>query len=95
MRRVELEGLLFWGVPGLVFFLIIIFTVLIGRKRKSFLQSLLQSIGLAILLHGIACLWWFLSVTDGLAQLVVMMTYGIAFAANILFSIGILYLQKK
>jgi hypothetical protein len=91
----ELEGLLYFGVMGLVFFLLIIFAVIIGRKRKPFLKSSLQLTGFAILLYGIASLWWFSFVEDGLGQLFGVMYYGIAFVVNIFVNIAILYFTKK
>ncbi|WP_157261250.1 hypothetical protein [Paenibacillus wynnii] len=95
MRKVDIESLLYCGVMGLVFGLVVILTIVIGRRKKTFAKSLFQSIGLAVLLYGMACLWWFSYVQDGLAQLFGVMIYGIAFAVNVLVNTGILYFAKK
>jgi uncharacterized membrane protein len=92
----RLETLLFFGVMGLVFCVVIIFAVIKIRRTNSFRQSLIQSFSLAILLYGIACIWvFFFRTTDGLAQLFGVVYYGIAFAINALVIVGILYLLKK
>ena len=83
------------GVMGLIFFFLIIFTVVIGRKRMPLLKSAFLLIGCAILLYGIASLWWFSFVADGLAQLFGVMYYGIAFFVNILVIIAILKVTNK
>ncbi|MDQ0192819.1 hypothetical protein J2T20_001168 [Paenibacillus wynnii] len=59
MRKVDIEGLLYCGVMGLVFGLVVILTIVLGRRKRTFTKSLFQSIGLAVLLYSIACLWWF------------------------------------
>ena len=93
--RVELEALLFYGVPGIAFISVILFAVIRFRKTNSFLRSLLQSIGLAVLLYGISFLWWFINSTDGLAQLISMMYYGIGFMVTCVVNTGVLYFLKK
>ncbi len=94
--KVNLEVLLFYGIPGIAFISVILFAVIRFRKTNSFLRSLLQSIGLAILLYGSAFLWWFIYLDgDGLAQLVSMMCYGIGFIVTCIVNIGVLYFLKK
>lgn len=92
--RVELEALLFFGVPGIAFISVILFAVIRFRKTNSFLRSLLQSIGLAVLLYGTAFLWWFID-GDGLGQLVSMMYYGIGFMVTCVVNTSVLYFFKK
>lgn len=92
----RLEDLLFFGVMGLVFCVVIIFAVIKIRRTNSFRQSLIQSFILAILLYGISCIWvFFFHATDGFAQLFGVIAYGIAFAINALVNVGIIYLLKR
>lgn len=95
MRRVELEALLYFGVLGIAFLLVILFGIIRFKKTHFFRQSLLQSIGLAILLYGTACLWWLHFAKDGLSQIFGMMYYGIGFIVNCFVNTGVLYFLKK
>ena len=95
MRRVDLEALLYFGVMGIAFLLVILFAVIRFKKTNSFRQSLLLSIGLATLLYGTACLWWLHFAKDGLSQIFGMMYYGIGFIVNCFVNTCVLYFLKK
>ncbi|QYR21953.1 hypothetical protein KZ483_02645 [Paenibacillus sp. sptzw28] len=95
MRDVDIETLLHFGVMGVVFIAVMICTILHFRNTNSMRKSLLLSIGVALLLYGIAGAWWFSYVSDGLAQVFGVMFYGIAFVVTGLVSTGVLLGIKK
>jgi multisubunit Na+/H+ antiporter MnhB subunit len=80
----ELEGMLFFGSIGIIFFIVCLFSLkkLGGRTNEP--QSLLQALGLGLLLYGAAALWWFTTVKDGFSQVFGVMFYGGAYVLNVI-----------
>jgi hypothetical protein len=91
----QLEGLLYFGVMGIVLLTIVAFASIRMKKTRNIRKTLAQSIGLSFLLYSLACLWWFYQASDGFSQVFGGLLYGISFVLSCLINIGILFFMKK
>lgn len=91
----QLEGLLYFGVMGIVFLTIVTFAIIRIKKTRNLGKTLAQSIGLSFLLFSLACVWWFYQASDGFSQVFGGLLFGIAFILSGLLNTGILYFMKK
>jgi fatty acid desaturase len=91
----DLEGLLFFGVMGIVVVISISFAIIRMKKTKKLGKTLAQSIFLSFFLFSLACIWWFYQASDGFSQVFGWLLYGIVFALCSFINTGILFFMKK
>jgi apolipoprotein N-acyltransferase len=91
----DLEGLLFFGVMGLVVVISISVAIIRMKTTKKFGRALAQSIFLSFFLFSLACIWWLYQASDGFSQVFGWLFYGIVFALVCFINTGILFYMRQ